>query len=85
MTSTAEHTILDACRGNRFKTRGTWGMREDCLLGGYGTTERTRCAVIDLARTNPHPTRYGFSVPIVLASGDSWDGVLNMLREKGEV
>lgn len=81
----AEGVILAACRGNRFKTRARWGMRENVLLGGYGTTERTPCVVLDLERTKPHPTRYGSSVPIVLASGNTWDEVLAKLRAAGEL
>jgi hypothetical protein len=83
----AEDTILSACRAGRrgFKTPGTWGMRGDCLLGGYGTTERTACVVMDLGRTKPHPTRYGFYVPVVLASGDTWEAVLETLRASGEL
>jgi hypothetical protein len=83
----AEEIILAACRAGRrgFKTPGTWGMREDCLLGGYGTTARTPCVVMDLERTKPHPTRFGFYVPIVIASGDTWEAVLNTLRANGEL
>lgn len=81
----AHDTILAACRGSSFSTRAHWGMRTDVLLGGFGTTERTPCVVLDLERTNPHPARYGFTVPIVLASGDTWEEVLVNLTEAGEL
>lgn len=81
----AQEILLSACRNNGFRTRGTWGMRTDIALGGYGTTERTPCAIIDLARTDPHPTRYGFSVPRVLMHAPTWAEVLAKLQAKGEI
>lgn len=83
----AHDTILAACcrSSHRLYIRTRGAMRTDVLLGGYGTTERTPCAVLDLTRTNPHPTRYGFTVPIVLASGETWDEVLAKLIEAGEL
>jgi hypothetical protein len=85
MEQTAKGIILSACRGRKFVTRGTWGMRTDVLLGGYGTNERTPCAVLDLERTKPHATKAGFYEPIVLASGDTWENVLAALVARGEI
>jgi hypothetical protein len=84
-TLNAEDAILALCRVNSFKTRGQWGMRSDVALGGHGSIERTPCVVLDLARTKPHPTRYGHTVPVVLAAGDSWDAVLGALVAAGEL
>lgn len=81
----AEQILLSACRRNQFRTRAKWGMRCDVALGGFGTTERTPCVILDLERTDPHPTRYGFSVPRVLMHGQTWVEVLSKLQEKGEI
>lgn len=89
MANEAHDLILNTCRGvggQRFRASGQWGMRTDVALNGYRDPDpRVPCAVIDLARTKPHPTRYGFSVPLVLASGDTWEAVLSQLQASGEV
>lgn len=85
MTASAHDIILRACRNNAFKSRAHWGMRTNCVLGGFGTTERTPCVVLDLERTTPHPKEYGFRLPIVLASGDTWEDVLSTLVANGEL
>ena len=80
--SEAEQLILHACRHNVFRTRAVWGMRNNVALGGFkDPNPRVPCAVIDLERTNPHPGIYGMYVPIVLASGNTWEEVLAALKE----
>lgn len=87
MENSTHDKILRACRNNEFKTRAKWGMRTRVLLGGWRTTEETACVVLDLERTKPHPNPkyYGFTVPIVLASGETWDEVWEKLVAAGEI
>lgn len=81
--------ILRACRGGsgfgRFRTPGDWGMRTSVLLSGFGSTERTACVVLDLSHSLPHPTKFGFTVPIVLACGPTWEAVYVALAVRGEL
>lgn len=81
----AHDAILSAVRSNKLKTKGTWGMRSDILPGGYKTTERVACAVVDLNRTKPHPKHFGMSVPVILASGKTWKEVHADLVKAGEM
>ncbi len=83
---TAEWRILTACRKyGGFKTSGTWGMRQDVKLKGFYDTVRTPCAVLDLARTKQDPEHFGFNLPIVLASGETWEAVETVLIAAGEL
>lgn len=84
---TARDTILSACRKNAFVKRGSWGMRTDVSMGGFAgrESERVPRVVLDLERTVSHPTKLGFDLPLVLASGPTWEAVLEQLVAEGEL
>lgn len=81
--------ILKACRKGHdvggFKTGGLWGMRTKVAPGGFHGKETVPCAVIDLARTKADPKHHGFNLPIILASGETWEEVKEALIRAGEM